>query len=211
MSGIHAVILGLITLGLFWFVAGVATKWHPLQLVMGEDGAYSTSKLQFFLWTAEVIFTYVNIFAFDAQANHFAQLTDFPVNLLLVMGISSATAVGAKAIAVSSANSAAPVPPVAVVAPPLDPADPAAPAVAAVAAPAPILGGILLDDNGSPDLSKIQLVMWTFIGIGIYLTCVTHALESGTRQLPDIDRTLMILMGLGHSAYLGKKIADAQS
>jgi len=76
-------------------------------------------------------------------------------------------------------------------------------------AAAPKLGGLLLDDDGAPDLSKIQLVMWTFIGVVIYLAKVGHQFESDVRQLPDIDRTLMILMGLGHSAYLGKKIADA--
>jgi len=208
MSATQAVLLGLAALALFWFTVGAATKWNPMQLIMGEDGALSTSKFQFLLWTAVVVFSYVTLFAFQAHADHFAPFASIPTNLLFAMGISAGTAVGAKAIAVNSAASAAPPAEIAAVAAAIPIAVPPQ-AVAAVAVIAPKLGGLLVDDDGTADLSKIQLVMWTVIGIVSYLTQVGHYLRSDIRQLPDIDRALMILMGLGHSAYLGKKIADA--
>ena len=203
MSAAQAIFAGILINAVFFFLACISSGWKPSRLILGEDGIPSTSKFQFFAWTAAILFAYVTIFCFHCHAAGFTVLTDVPVNLLLAMGISATSAVGAKAIAVSSAAQPAPVP---VPAPGPDPlvAQPPAP-------PPPVLGGILQDDDGTPDLSKIQLIMWTIIGIGVFFSGVGHALATGVRQIPDIDRTLMILMGLGHSAYLGKKIADAQN
>lgn len=198
MSSTGAVSMGLLSLGVFWFAVAVATHFHPLQLIMGEDGIPSTSKFQFFVWTGVVVFSYVALFCVGAQAGGFAPLEPLPVNLLIAMGISATTAVGAKAIATNGAQQRAKA---------LVAAAPNGGQAVVVIAPAEKLGGILLDDDGTPDLAKVQLVVWTLIGVGIYLTLVFQALASGHRQLPDIDRTLMVLMGLGHAAYVGKKVA----
>ncbi len=75
------------------------------------------------------------------------------------------------------------------------------------------------DDDGAPDLGKIQLLAWTFIAVAVYLFSLSQqiALREPLRlltelpnvsSLPDIDGTLMALMGLGQGGYLGKKIAE---
>jgi hypothetical protein len=73
------------------------------------------------------------------------------------------------------------------------------------------------DSSGSPDLGKIQLMLWTLIAVGVFLSGVFANIHNPgvctpqgecKESLPDIGETLMILMGLGHGAYLGKKIAE---
>jgi hypothetical protein len=202
MSSTGAVLLGLLGLAVFWFVVALATHFHPMQIVMGEDGVPSTSKFQFFMWTAVAVFGYIAIFSLKPGAGDYVPLEPLPTNLLIAMGISATTAVGAKAIA-SQGGPAAPAP--TMVATATSPSGDQT----IIVAQAEKLGGIMLEDDGSPDLAKIQLVIWTFIAIAIYLFFVFQHVAADNRQLPDIDRTLMILMGLGHSAYLGKKIAVA--
>ena len=70
-------------------------------------------------------------------------------------------------------------------------------------------GGLFLDDSGYPDLAKIQLMSWTFIGVGIFLLKTLSGIIGSTEALtavPDIDGTLVALMGIGEGAYIGKKI-----
>jgi len=68
-------------------------------------------------------------------------------------------------------------------------------------------GAIFQDDAGFPDLSKVQMIAWTFIAIVTYLIAVGSRIHQRNYcSLPDIDSALMVLMGLGHGAYLGKKL-----
>lgn len=208
---------GIAGLLVLWLILAIATKQHPWSLVMGEDGRRSTSKFQMLIWTAAVVFGFLAIYSIRL-VNGSQQAPAVPTNLLIAMGISVATAVSAKGIAVSSqaktdaANTAAAV------------------AAAAVGAPGPLaaastpdLSGIFADDSGSPDLGKTQVVLWTVIAVGVFLYQVVELIHCpaccsagraapctvGDLGLPDIDRTLMILMGLGHGAYIGKKIAES--
>lgn len=205
MSSTGAVLMGLAGLAVFWFAVAVATHFHPLRIVVGEDGIPSTSKFQFFMWTAVVVFSYIALFCLRPQSGGYIPLEPVPANLLIAMGISAATAVGAKAIAAQGAPPPAAPPAVVVAAGTTAEGNQAV----VVTAQAQTLGGLLLEDDGSPDLAKIQLVIWTFIALAIYLFFVFQNLTQHVRAIPDIDRTLMLLMGLGHSAYLGKKIASA--
>jgi hypothetical protein len=70
-------------------------------------------------------------------------------------------------------------------------------------------GGVLTDDDGHSDLAKTQLVGWTVIGAIVYLVGVFHA--DPTKGLPDIDGALMVLLGLGHGAYIGKKLVTTDT
>ena len=55
------------------------------------------------------------------------------------------------------------------------------------------------------------------IAVGVFLADVFAIIHCPDKKpgsiadlsLPDIGQTLMILMGLGHGAYLGKKIAES--
>jgi hypothetical protein len=202
---------GLAGLAVLWLIVRIAAGKHPWALVIGEDGRPSTSKFQMIVWTAAVVFAFLAIFQIRFSSGYRQVLPDVPTNLLIAMGISVATAVSAKSIAASyQAKSDAA----------------AAAAVAAgtpVADPMPSLSGILAGDTGTPDFGKVQLVLWTLIAVGVFLsevfalinyhTCPAFDPNVGekacTLGLPDIGQTLMILMGLGHGAYIGKKIAES--
>jgi len=221
--------LGLAGLGAFWLILFISTRQHPWDLIIGEDGQPSTSKFQVILWTAAVVFAYLAIYQIRFSHGHPEGMPDLPQNLLIAMGISVVTSVSAKAIAVNASNNAAaaaaaaPTKMVAtgpsVVAQPVD--GPPVMVTPVEVAPKPDLlidqSGLFKDSSGSPDLGKIQLMLWTLIGVGIFLSGVFANIHSPgvctpqgdcKESLPDIGETLMILMGLGHGAYLGKKIAE---
>jgi hypothetical protein len=199
---------GLAGLAVLWLIVRVATGEHPWALVIGEDGRPSTSKFQMIVWTAAVVFAFLAIFQIRFSSGYRQVLPDVPTNLLIAMGISVATAVSAKSIASSyQAKSDAA----------------AAGAGAPMADLTPSLSGIFAGDTGTPDFGKVQLVLWTLIAVGVFLSEVFALInyhncpafdpnvgeKACTLGLPDIGQTLMILMGLGHATYIGKKIAES--
>ena len=220
-------LFGLGGLGVFWIVLLIATRKHPWALVIGEDGQASTSKFQMLLWTGTVVFGFLAIFTVRFSNGFRDALPGVPTNLLIAMGISIATAVSAKSIAVSSqarSDAAAAAPVGAVVTPAGGDSVVVSPIVAPLAPAGPASkSGIFTDDSGAPDLAKVQVVLWTLIGVGVFLSEVISVIQDprcptidpATHQavcnlgVPDIGQTLMILMGLGNGAYIGKKIAES--
>lgn len=171
-----------------------AHTWDVTQLYEGTDGKSSSSKVQWFLWTLTVIFAYVVLYAARVMHGDFQPTSEIPVNVLLAMGFSITTMATAKGITASYVASGR---------------------IFKLAAdskgnPDPSnRGGIFLDDDGYPDLSKIQMIAWTLIAIVTYLFAVANAVQSHPAALPDIDSALMVLMGLGQGAYLGKKLTTS--
>jgi hypothetical protein len=203
---LFAYLTGLAGLGAFWIILLIATRKHPWALVIGEDGRPSTSKFQMLVWTAAVVFAFLAIYQIRFSAGYSQEVPGLPDNLLIAMGISVATAVSAKSIAVSSqAKSTATAAAAAAAGLPAAPAKP------------PSKSGIFADDSGAPDLGKVQVVLWTVIAVAVFLTKVFSVIHSpdtppgslAQQGLPDISPTLMILMGLGHGAYIGNKIAQS--
>ncbi|MDD4651708.1 MAG: hypothetical protein PHQ34_05705 [Methanothrix sp.] len=146
------------------------------------DNAPSASRAQFLIWTAVAAYSYIAITADKAIIHgYFNFETDFPVNLILAMGLSAGTAIASQSISKPIAG---------------DITD--------------AKGGILLDDAGNFDLGKIQMIAWTVIAAGAYLIAVYHNIFSGFALpgLPDIDTSLLALMGIGDTTYLLKKKID---
>lgn len=209
---------------MLWLILLIATGKHPWALVIGEDGRPSTSKLQMLVWTAATVFAFLAIYQIRFSSGFGEDLPATPTNVLIAMGISVVTAVSAKAIAVNSQAQSAAAPAVVAVAPAAAAAVPAAAVPAPPVSPAsPSQSGIFTDDAGRPDIGKVQVVLWTVIAVGVFLSNVFALIHSpGSPHidpqtkvatfplgLPDISQTLMILMGLGHSAYIGKKIVES--
>jgi hypothetical protein len=69
-------------------------------------------------------------------------------------------------------------------------------------------GGIFQDDSGAPELAKIQMMGFTIIAIGVFLATVGHqvATDDISAGLPNIDSSLLVLMGISQGGYLGKKL-----
>ena len=201
--------LGLLVLLYLATMVGSGQR-NPWKLVEGADGSASTSKFQWFLWLIVILFAYTALWVLRAEQGNFSALSEVPVNLLTVLGFSTGTAAAAKGITSGYVQSGR-----VVKAPPPQVTAGAAGAAPAGAAPAPASGGatvgnggILQDDSGVPELAKIQMVGFTFIAIGIFLITVIHQIVTGnvTAGLPNIDSSLMVLMGISQGGYLGKKL-----
>ena len=192
-----AVLSALGLLLLLYLVTAIVTRhFKPWWLVMGFDGRASTSKFQWFLWIVAILFAYTALWVLRAEQGEFAALGVTSAGLLTVLGFSAATAIAAKGITSAYVRSGR----------------------VTKTAEADIgprtRGGILQDDNGAPELAKIQLVVFTLITIGIFLITVIReiATSPGRASLPNIDIFLVALIGISQAAYLGKKLvttADA--
>ncbi len=182
-------LVGVTVLLILWASFRVLSRsWDPTNIVMGFDKRLSTSKCQFFLWTVAAFFSFASIYAARIGFGKIdLSPQDVPSSLLLAMGISITSAVAAKGITVSGLNSG-------------DLAKPSGDDKAAAAS------DLISEDSGAVDLTKVQVLGWTVIAIGAYLVKTAHSIQTGALNQPDIDPTLMVLMGLGHGAYLGKKL-----
>jgi hypothetical protein len=190
---------GYVAVFLLYVLSGWITgKMDPLQAAKGADGRLSTSKFQFLVWTAVVVFSYAWLYAARARAGHTDAIDTVPQNVLLAMGISIVTLAGAKAITSSYVLSGR------------------------INKPAPAEGAsmsdLVADDNDAPDLTKIQMLVWTLIAVVVYLVQVNASVPhfagcvQGTAcTFPDIDAALMVLMGLGQGAYLGNKLVTVDT
>lgn len=163
-------------------------------LIEGADGRLSASKAQWAAWTALVAGTYVAIYVARVLSHVPDPVTaTFPSNLLLVMGFSTATMVTAKGITATYV---------------------AGGRLPSKTSGVTTSGGLLTDDDGITDLSKVQLLTWTAIAIAVYLYTVINQLrliihDVKDVSIPDIDGALMVLMGLSQGGYLGKKLTSA--
>ncbi len=163
-------------------------------LVQGADGRPSTSKFQWLLWSIVAIFAFVQVLA--ERTLRGSRLSDSisldtPRNLLIAMGLSAATMALAKSITASYGSAG------------LIDKPKAGP-------PGAGCGGLLTDDEGEPDLSKAQMVSFTFLAIAVYLVRLLGQPDSKPVMV-DVDGNLMALTGLSQGGYLGKKLATRRA
>lgn len=136
------------------------------KLVEGFDGQVSTSKLQWFLWTVVVIFSYAAVYAARVWTGDFRVISDVPQNLLIAMGPSVTMMVAAIGITVVYVSSGQ--------------------ATKGKTAPerASDSGSIIKDDARFSDLTKIQMIARTIVAIGMYLIRLVDEIET-VPQSPD--------------------------
>ena len=90
----HGLWFGLLFMIILWAGYGLITKrMNVFWLALGEDGRLSTSKFQFLLWTSVVLYAFVSLAL--ARYGHGVIDSRLPQNVLIVMGFSLSTAVGA--------------------------------------------------------------------------------------------------------------------
>jgi hypothetical protein len=134
-----------------------------------KTGQLSLSKIQMGIWTFVFGLAYVLVAAIKKE---FIEITP---GMFWMMGISSATAVGAKAIVLKNFDS-------------IDRDHPST---------------LLKDWNEDKkeyelSLHRCQISIWTLIVLVIYVTKLISTME-----LPDIPNNLLVLMGISGGAYLG--------
>ncbi len=186
-----AYLIGVAGVLIIWlFYRLFSGKWDLMSLAEGDDGLPSSSQFQFMLWTLVVIFSYITIYAARAQMGEYGAITEIPVNLLILMGISSFALLGSRSITSYQLSSG----------------------TASIKKDRrPVKGSsfkhIICDDEGKPALNKLQMIAWTYIAIAIYIILVVKQVGSGELPvLPDVDGSLLVLMGISQGTYLGKRL-----
>jgi len=200
-----AILIGLGALAAVWLLVGLTNRtigWRIWRLTEGEDKVPSTSKLQWLIWLTVVLFSYTALWVLRAKAGHYGAITNVPANVLAVLGFSTATAATAKGITVGYLHSGRIVK--------RNPAPAQSAQTQPTQNPPAVRGGILQDDSGFPELAKIQMIAFTLLAVGIFLTTVFHEIRAhpGQAGLPNIDSSLLVLMGISQGGYLGKKLVS---
>lgn len=190
--------------------AALATGFHPLQLIIGEDNRYSNSQFQVALWFFVGISSYMSALTLRWLSGQ-SGIVNIPPHLLLLSGMSALTYGAAKAVAANQTADAK--------AQAQDAGNPNADAAKrALAAKNPannkpnLFRDLTRNDFGKVDIGDFQMVTVTLVAVGTYLVLLVHFLGTLTRSvavtLPDVDTTILAAFGLGHGAYLVKKGAS---
>lgn len=190
MAPMLPALIGIAVLIALWAVFGLRLGFDwPSRISDGVDGRPSTSKFQFFLWTAVIVWGYTAVVARRWIDGDSPGDIDMPTNLFILMGIGAGTALGAKLVTVSRGGRA-----------PL--ADPGARTYRSLVA----------DDAGNPALEKAQALTWTLVAVGVFVISVWQALAGSATpsSLPTVDDALLVLLGIGQFAYVGAKALPAR-
>jgi hypothetical protein len=172
-------------------------------IIRGHDMDPSLSVFQFLLWTFVLIFAFTGIYF----VRIFGGVSDppqgpLPVYLLAIGGISVATPIVSSLISSYRYN-------------PVQFYEEGEEVIETTGGKIPPPSkrpslGEMLREYEKPTLSRFQMFAWTWISIGIYLSVLfSKVIETSYRvhdlSVPDIDPTLVILMGLSQFAFLGLK------
>jgi hypothetical protein len=163
-------------------------------IIRADDGYPALSIFQFLLWTFIILFVFLTIYLIRIFGGVFdPPQASLPINILALMGISVAVPATSYVISAYRYKSAEQ-------------------KEKSRMEKKPAFSTMLTEDN-RPTLSRFQMFAWTWISIAIYLAVFFLDVSIISRpveqlRLPDIDPTLVILMGLSQAAYLGGKIAS---
>jgi len=205
------------------FVAGIG--WAVDQRLDGAliDGRnlVSLSRLQAIAWTIIVLAAFAAAAAYNVAraGSDFSIVSSLsiqlPGDLLLAMGISATSLVGAPAIL--SLKTDQPTPPNAEQAA----ADRTGVSTTAIgqlftkqnhadASLADLVTGDEVGNAGAVDISKVQQLLITIVLLGVYAVYVFGAFGATTSvitTLPALDKSFVWLLGLSHASYLAYKAA----
>lgn len=196
LAGVGFVGLGLLSYVIVFRLQGGHLDFFVTKLYEGADGRASFSKFQFLLWTVVILVGIVTIWVarMIATGDLVSPVDEIPENLLALLGLSTATSLGAKGVTTlyakqglikkeskdsNASNDRTPPPP-----------------------------ELLADDDGVPELAKIQMFLFTLLAMIFFLIAVGQAINQSDQAaivLPDVDQALLVLMGVSSAGYIGKK------
>jgi len=191
---ISIIILGII--GITVKLIHIGIKRSFVEIIKDREGFPSLSLFQFLLWTTVISFGFLSIYLIRIMNGvYFPPLEEIPTGILALMGISTAIPIARSKMI--SAN--------------IEPKTEHK------------LSSILQDKEGRPILAKFQMFIWTWIAIMIYLVILFSSVSEigepdyevenieceenkySCLAFPDIDPSLVVLMGLNQTAYLGRE------
>lgn len=171
-------------------------KWAFWNIIRDETWYPSLSLFQFFLWTIVIIFSFLFLSFIRIEGGNFQPLGIQDQNLLYLMGISITSPIvsgGLSSIKYKTVQRS--VTPQSL--PPYS---------------------TMLEENGSPSVTRFQMFAWTIIGIIAYLIILFSEIpipgvvyNVGPLALPSISPILVVLMGLSQTAYVGGKAVSQVS
>lgn len=189
VSALASLVLGLMIVGVASLLLRRADpKVSPRRLIQDEDGHPSLTNFQFLSWTLVFVFSLLWVYLTRIQGNELGFPPVLPTNTLVLMGINTASTIASRAIKYKGAH---------------------------LPAPNESLWKMLYEKQ-TPSLARVQLFVWTLVSIIIYFV-VLFSLIYGpfllgfpqqplqNLSIPDVDPSLVTLMGLSHGAYLGRK------
>jgi hypothetical protein len=147
-----------------------------------QTNTYSLSTVQFLMWTAAALFGYVYLAASRLFVQRLTQIPDVPDVLpgIVGVGLGAGTAILSQVIGnVRAKGSGDEVP---------SPSD-------------------LVTSGGTVAPDRIQMLVWTIIGVSVFLAGILKENPVSITTLPRVPDTLLALMGLSSLGYLGAKLA----
>ena len=187
-----------VLLGILWVAYRVVCgSWRFWMLAVGVDGRYSSSLFHGLCWTIVVFVSYAVLYLARVHAGSTEAFHEIPPNVLTALGLSLGTT--ATAAGITSSRVAR------------NPRHKTHSPRSALT-----FAALVEDDEGNPDLAKAQLMVWTFVSLGVYIVATVDAVArtlaatngSALPPLPDIDTTLLVLSGIGQGSYLATKVAS---
>lgn len=192
----HAIFMLILGSALYLIACLVLTLGNPFKLVIGEDGHYSNSKFQMFIWFGILISAYLASVFSKTLHNYGTTFgsVGIPQNLLLLSGMSALTFAGAKGITTSKVQAAL---------------DKGIPDPKRATKTPNFLFDLMHNDNKQLDFGDFQMIIVTLVAVGMYIVLILHYLGAmelrAATSLPDVDTTILASFGLGQGAYLTKK------
>ncbi|OFX28204.1 MAG: hypothetical protein A2X08_10505 [Bacteroidetes bacterium GWA2_32_17] len=205
-------ILGiLIVIFLFWLIRKLMAPGKSFNdFFIGDNGTYSLSRLQMVGWAVLIISMQVSailllLFNKKVQCSISAYNFVLPEEMLFLLGISLAGYVVVKGITIDriSKNKVLP------------------------KSKTTRIADVICSENGL-DFSKFQMLIWTVIAMFMYmvkcnfyfdkiifadsLTALNNLFvitDNNINGVPNIDMSFIILMGISHGAYIGKKLVPS--
>lgn len=172
-------------------------------IIRGRDYYPSLARFQFLLWTLVILFAFFSIYLIRIFNGVSSSPLELPQNLLVLLGISAVVPVISSKVSTVKGYS-----------PcvhlgshlPYSPSD-----ETTIRRKLPGFR-TMFDENGILSLSRVQMFIWTWIAIGIYLYILfSRVINANIAQLlgltiPDVGFWIIVLMALSQGIYLAGKI-----
>jgi hypothetical protein len=209
LSGIITAVLTIVAI----LLINRAKSLSLYEAIKSKDEFPSLANLQVFMWSVVIVFAFLTVYLVRVLGGVFDPPTGIlPENILKILGISAlvpAASLGLNSYKYGDAY------------------------IASIGV-APLATGnraqrfadlkmkndwsSILLEGGSSSVTRLQMFVWTWIGIFIYLTVFfgtlyTLTLSSSPTQLnevrlPDVDPTLVVLMGISQGSFVAGKSAS---
>jgi hypothetical protein len=174
---------------LVWFLVWrMRKRGKPIHLTFKSlivdpaSNRYSLARIQALAWTLMLVISYTYFVVMTFLILDQSVIPDFDPSLLILMGIST----GGLLIAGTQ--------------------DRAKPDAMVAKAAAPSLSDLIME-NGRVSMASLQLLLFTMVGLGIYMVYMSSPdlVETGLPTMPD---TLLALMGISQGGYLTGKAVE---